>query len=148
MSRTGISTVRTAAQPIERVTTSFEGHESMTRQDQAEHVNINNIYRKTQLGQFPVGATKLPEYGDFSMTLTYDQALIRIKEAKDAFLQLPAEERKLYGHDPERYYAEKLSEANQELRAAEAAEMDAKNAKAHSQAVEAAEKLLATQNKE
>lgn len=142
MSRIGITQALTYAQARPRITNSFAGIDSMTRQDGAEMVNINNIVRKTQLGQIPIGSNKLPQYGDFSMALTYDQALNRIMEAKDAFMELPAEERKQYGHDPERYYMEKLQEAQEqaeELQRDQDAEFAAKS---HQKALQDARALL------
>lgn len=100
---------RSASTPISRVTTSFEGVESMTRQDQAEACNINNIYRKTQQGQLSLMSNKAPTFGDFSDVGTYDTILESINEANEAFMALPSEVRKLYNNDPEMYY-EKVTE--------------------------------------
>lgn len=110
--------------------------DSMTRQDQAEMVNINNIYAKTQRGEIVLGSTTKPTFGDFSDNGTYDVMLETIMAAEDAFMELPASERKKYNHDPAVYYEKTMEdatsqyteqqkhEANERAKAKKAAEVE------------------------
>lgn len=107
--RTGSSAPRSAATPIERIQTSFVGVVSMTRQDQADMVNINNIYKKTQQGQLSLSSHKAPTFGDFSDVGTYDVILESINAADEAFMELPSDVRKEFNNDPALYY-EKITD--------------------------------------
>ncbi|AXL14513.1 internal scaffolding protein [Microviridae sp.] len=132
--RNGSTTHRSVASPIERIQTSFIGVDSLTRQDQAESCNINNIYRKTQQGQLSLVASTPPTFGDFSDVGSYDTILESISAAKEAFMDLPSEVRKEYNNDPSVYYEKVTSEA-------------ASNAKAKAQAIDAQEKAQAYQKR-
>lgn len=128
--------------PLHRVQTSFEGINSLTHQDAAEHVNINNIYRKTQLGQLPIGSSKMPDYGDFSNVESYDTALDVIRRAEEAFMDLPADIRKKYNNDPQEYYEKTLSDAQQHVEIQQAKAMEEKEAKDAEKALQDARALV------
>ncbi len=134
---------RSAATPIARVQTKFVGVESMTRQDQAEACNINNIYKKTQLGQLSLMANKAPTFGDFSSVGSYDTMLESINEANEAFMALPSDIRKQYNNDPEQYYNEVVSGTIADLAAKEEEEAKAKAAAAEQVNLEKARALVA-----
>lgn len=120
--RTEINEVRHYMMALEPLQTVPEG-ESMTRQDQAETANINTIYLKTQRGEIVLASDRMPQFGDFSSELRYDEVLEKIMEAEEAFQSLPAEERKKYGNDPRNYYDSVMDDA--EKKAAEKAEAEA-----------------------
>ena len=111
--------------------------ESMTRQDQADEVNINHIYDKTQRGEIVLASGVMPTFGDFSQDITYDVALDKIIEAEDAFRSLPAAERKKYGNDPRNYYESVMSDVEKKAKAKAQAQADK----------EASEKLEADKSK-
>lgn len=133
---------RTAASAINRVLTSFEDVESLTRQDQAEMVNINNIYKKTQQGSLSLVASNPPTFGDFSDVGTYDQILETISEAKEAFMALPSEVRKEYNHDPSIYYEKITAERSKQEEETQNALLLESQAEAHKKSVTKAKKLL------
>lgn len=121
--RTEIKEVRHYMMALDAVQTVPIG-ESMTRQDQADEVNINHIYEKTQRGEIVLASGVMPTFGDFSQELTYDVALERIMEAEEAFQSLPAAERKKYGNDPRNYYDSVMSNAEEKVKAEAKAEAD------------------------
>ena len=123
--RTEIKEVRHYLMPLERLQTVIRG-ESMTRQDQADEVNINHIYDKTQRGEIVLASGVMPTFGDFSQEITYDVALEKIMEAEEAFASLPAIERKKYGNDPRNYYESVMSDAEKKVKAQAKAEADKK----------------------
>lgn len=127
---------------ISRQQTLCDDWESLTRQDQAHLVNINNIYAKTQRGEFPMGASVLPSYGEFDGITRYDEALDLIRDAQEAFMSLPADVRKKHGNDPAEWYRATLeSSYNAHI---DTLELEAKEAEAQAQteALEAARKLV------
>ena len=140
--RQGGSTIRSSSSPIAKVVTSFVGVESMTRQDQAALVNINNIYKKTQQGQMPLASSKLPTFGDFSDVGTYDVILERIQEATDAFYALPSETRAEYNNDPKVYYEKVTEQAKADYDAGQLAKAKLAEKEAYSKKVAEAKELL------
>lgn len=114
--RTGKIQSRSYADPIERVISPVIG-ESLTRQDQADLVNINKIYARTQRGEIVLASERMPDYGDYSNVNSYDQMLEMINDAEEAFLSLSSEERKKYNHNPAEYYEKKLQEGTDKLQA-------------------------------
>ena len=140
--RIGSQVIRSSATPIDKVVTSFVGVESMTRQDQAELVNINNIYKKTQQGQFPLASSKMPTFGEFFDVGTYDVILEKIQEAKDAFFALPSETRAEYNNDPTVYYEKVTAEAKANYDAGEAAKAKLAEKEAYAKKVAEAKDLL------
>lgn len=98
-----------------RVQTSFEGVESLTRQDQLEACDINNIVRDfISNGRVTVGSSRTPDFGDFMEDRPYDQVLTFIKDAIQAFMELPAKERRQYDDDPEKWVNAQLQAAHDE----------------------------------
>jgi phage internal scaffolding protein len=73
---------------------------SLAQQHCQEDVDINNIiYKYTQTGILPIGSQE-PTYGDFSMVNDYHTALTAIKNAQNAFNELPANLRERFANDP------------------------------------------------
>ncbi|AXL15380.1 internal scaffolding protein [Microviridae sp.] len=140
--RDGSLTFRSAVSPICRIQTSFVGVDSMTRQDQAEMVNINNIYRKTQQGQLSLVASTPPTFGDFSDVGTYDSILESISKAKEAFMALDSETRKEYGNDPAIYYEKVTTEARAKYDAGIAAKAKLQEKEDYAKKVAEAKSLL------
>ena len=128
--------------PLCRVFTDMENVESMTRQDQAEHVNINNVYCKLLTGQLPAGAPSLPEYGDYTQSTDYDKALTMINDAHMAFMDLPAEERRHYDNNVSKWYEATLADAQERLDARTAKEADEQAQLAEQTALENARKVV------
>ena len=143
--RTGKISSRSYADGIDRVITKVVG-ESMTRQDQAAEVNINNIYAKTQRGEIVLASQVMPDFGDYSQVDSYDSMLERIMEAEEAFMELPALERKKYDHDPAKYYESKLEEAKGIIKDANTKEAKQKAKAEHDEKVQQAKELLATES--
>jgi uncharacterized membrane protein len=129
--RTGIEEIRAYGKPLDAWKTTFT-EESLTRQDQADLVNINKIYAKTQRGEIVLASAYNPEYGDFSNVGTYEEVLNKINAAEEQFFSLPAAERRKYNDDPRFYYDEIVRETVEKAdkQAAEAA----KKAKAEAEA--------------
>lgn len=74
--------------------------DSMTQQADAKDADINVIMAKYQVtGQMPQVLMK-PLFGDFSDTPDYRKAVETIREAEEAFLQIPAKIRAQFGNDP------------------------------------------------
>ena len=111
--RNGNIKSRAYGQPLARLQTDPVG-ESMTRQDQADMVNINKIYEKTQRGEIVLARNVMPTFDDFSNDMTYDVMLDAINEAEEAFMKLPSEVRQKYNHDPAEYYKGVLAEAEED----------------------------------
>lgn len=103
-------------------------------QSQAKDCDINIIYARTQKGELTFGNVRNPEYGDFTGIESYQDALTAIINAQLAFSELPSEERRKYGNDPEKWYNAVLAEAKAEHEA-EQEEIEAK-AKAEREAKE------------
>ncbi|AXL15535.1 internal scaffolding protein [Microviridae sp.] len=144
--REGETLFRSALTPIARIQTSFIGVESMARQDQAEMVDINNIYRKTQAGQMSLVASTPPTFGDFSDVGTYDQILESISSAKEAFQNLPAEVRKEYNNDPAVYYEKVTTKLSSDAEAKAKAIAIKEKAEAYEKQIAEAKSLLGLQN--
>lgn len=142
--RTGNIKSRSYAHGLEALQTVPTG-ESMTRQDQADMVNINKIYAKTQRGEIVLAKDTMPTFGDFTNPLTYDLMLEKIMEAEDAFMQLPSEERAKYAHDPRNYYEEVHKEALSAKTKEEEGLAREEEEKRQQQAIADAEKLLSKQ---
>ncbi|AXL15539.1 internal scaffolding protein [Microviridae sp.] len=144
--RNGVDSFRCVSDPVQRYQTSFVGVESLTRQDQAEMVNINNIYRKTQQGQMTLVAGTPPTFGDFSDQGNYDVMLETIQAAQEAFMALPSDVRKEYGHDASLYYEKVTSQAAADAKAKAQVAADEEKAKAYKSKIEEAKSLLGSLN--
>ena len=76
---------------------------SLTVQDQAPSTNINNIMKRfTKTGLIDHVAAYEPRYGDFAQ-LDYHTHMERIKEAENAFQELPAQIRKEFDNNIENW---------------------------------------------
>ena len=139
--RTGTIKSRSYAHGLDALQTHVTG-ESMTRQDQADLCNINVIYKKTQRGEIVLASEVMPQYGDFSNVNSYDRMLEMINEAEEAFLELSAEERKKYNHDPAEYYRRKHEEASALVDKLAKEEADFEKSLADKKALEDAHKLI------
>lgn len=140
--RQGANYFRRSSDPIERLQTIMTGTVSLTRQDQAEMVNINNIYQKTQQGSLTLVSGNPPTFGDFSDIGNYDQILETISTARQAFMDLPSETRKLYNNDPAVYYEKVTNEATEADLKIKAKATQEKQALAHKNSIIEAKKLL------
>lgn len=76
------------------------GEKTITDQSQKKQCDINNIVKQFQkTGRLPEN-TKVPQYGDYSETPTLETAFKIAHNARDAFMALPSELRKLIDNDP------------------------------------------------
>lgn len=139
--RKGTLNPRSYANGLDRMQTVIVG-ESLTRQDQADLVNINKIYAKTQRGEIVLASDVMPEFGDFSNIDSYDVMLEKINEAEEAFMLLPSSEREKYDHDPAKYYQGKFEEATQELSKQAAKDKEKEEKEKHAKKVQQAKDLL------
>lgn len=73
---------------------------SMTSQAPAEDVDINKIVARIQKGQTVLASNGEPFYGDVSDITGLQDALIKVQEANDLFMQYPAELREKFDNDP------------------------------------------------
>lgn len=85
---------------------------SKTRQSEQDSTDINKIMERfNRSGKLPAMQTKHPQYGD-ARSVPYDQALNIVKEAKEAFLKLPATTRKIFDNDPAQLEAFLMDDRN------------------------------------
>lgn len=93
-------TVRTGADR-ESEGLEFPADSSRTKQEFRDETNINNVVAQHAVtGQFTHVSSVMPEYGDFSNVMDYQEARNQILQAELAFAQLPAAVRKRMGNDP------------------------------------------------
>lgn len=77
------------------------GGRSRTKQANRAETNINlmvNRYKRT--GMFQNINPRQPKYGDFSESVTLEEAFQRVKDAERSFMQLPAAVRALARNSP------------------------------------------------
>lgn len=86
--------------------TAFAFHlPTKTQQNTQDETDINIIVQKfASTGMLPQART-LPTYGDFTAVSDYQSALNLIIEAQNAFLDLPAQIRAKFNHDPGQFVA-------------------------------------------
>lgn len=83
----------------------FDPAEGRTQQEFAEEADINTIVRRFGLtGELPENV-RIPQSGDFTGITDYHSALNLIREADEGFMELPAELRARFEHDPGRLMA-------------------------------------------
>jgi len=76
------------------------GPESATQQQFAEEADINTIVRRFGLtGELPNGI-HMPQSGDFTATTDFQTAMNLVRQAEEAFLEIPGEVRARFNHDP------------------------------------------------
>jgi phage internal scaffolding protein len=74
---------------------------SMTVQSQAEDADINVLMRRYGItGKMPDNV-KLPTYGDFTHVMDYRSAFDAVRQANERFMEIPAEVRARFNHDPQ-----------------------------------------------
>lgn len=88
---------------------------SLTQQHFKDECDINNILRKFSAGT-PVThvAKRQPMYGDFTTGLGYQEAMNRVIEAQQAFLDLPATLRRRFHDDPGEFLEFVANEENRD----------------------------------
>lgn len=73
---------------------------SMTKQAFAEEADINTIVRRFGLtGELPQDVA-VPQSGDFLEAKDFHESMNLIRQAEEAFMEMPAEVRKRFGNDP------------------------------------------------
>lgn len=88
-----------AERAVPRCQTKISGV-SKTDQSYAKLCDINNIVAQFhRTGKLPE-STKIPRFGDFSEVPTLEESFEVVKTAREAFMQLPADIRKLIDNDP------------------------------------------------
>lgn len=74
----------------------------VTQQQFAEDADINTIvYRFGLTGKVPQGF-RMPMSGDFTGVSDFHSAMNAIREAEEAFLEVPGHVRERFGHDPQK----------------------------------------------
>lgn len=80
---------------------SFKGCKNLTTQDYKGTCDINQIVKQwLATGEIKHLAQGQPIYGDFTESTDYQDAVTRVQEADQRFMELPAEVRALCGNDP------------------------------------------------
>lgn len=73
---------------------------SLTRQSEAEGTDINVLVKRFGItGQMPI-PTRLPSFQDFEGIFDFRSAMDAINAARASFMELPAQVRARFGHDP------------------------------------------------
>lgn len=82
--------------------TGDPGH---TQQHFAEEVDINTIVRRFGLtGELPE-TNNMPISGDFTGITSFEEAMLQVRKANEAFMEFPAEIRAEFNNDPGRMIA-------------------------------------------
>lgn len=77
------------------------GGPSLTRQADALESDVNQIVRRyVAHGIMPPGGGGVPRYGDFSDSMSYHDALTRVRDMESDFMALPAAVRDYCRNDP------------------------------------------------
>lgn len=94
------------------VATGLRCRQNKTRQEFKEEVNINTIVRRFGIdGQLPVGV-RMPTYGDFTGVSDYQSAANAMRQAEEAFMELPAHIRARFSNNPQMFVDFCSDEAN------------------------------------
>lgn len=76
-----------------------------TKQEFRDETDINTLLRRFSVtGELPTGV-RMPTYGDFDIVMDFQSAANAIAQANEAFEQMPAEVRRRFDNDPERFVA-------------------------------------------
>lgn len=78
----------------------FSKSPSMTSQHPAEETDINKIIGRLQKGQVVMTSAGQPFYGDVSDLGGLQEAIMKVQEAEDLFMQYPAQVRERFDNDP------------------------------------------------
>jgi len=73
---------------------------SLASQNMADESDINKIVKRIQKGQTVLASDGQPFYGDVSELGGLQDAIIKVQEADDLFMQFPAELRSRFDNDP------------------------------------------------
>lgn len=73
---------------------------SMTSQSMADEADINKIMARIQKGQTVLTSVGEPFYGDVSEFGGLQEAIMKVQDAEDLFMQYPAELRSKFDNDP------------------------------------------------
>lgn len=87
---------------------------SMTSQAPADEVNINNIMKRVLKGQAVLTSNGTPFYGDVSEFGGLQEAIIKVQEADDLFMQYPADLREKFNNDPTEFVDFMIDPKNKE----------------------------------
>lgn len=84
----------------------FDPDEGLTKQSFQDECDVNNIMKRyNATGAITHLNTRMPEYGDFSSPMEFQNALNTVMESQMMFADLPAETRDRFGNDPGRFLA-------------------------------------------
>lgn len=86
----------------DRVSVALDCSESedLAKQEFKAESDINEVLRRFNVtGQLPQNVRK-PEYGDFTGIGDFQQALAAIEQARDSFMEMPADIRRRFDNDP------------------------------------------------
>ena len=78
------------------------GGESKTKQSDALTTDIERIVERWLVQGAPPPSSPL-RYGDFSNIGDYQECVLRVQQAQEQFMDLPAKVRKVCGNDPGRF---------------------------------------------
>lgn len=88
--------------------------DTMTDQSQKEDADINTLIRRFGLsGEMPV-LQRLPIQADYVASMTYKESLDALKAADAQFMELPADLRARFDHDPGKFVAFCSDEKNRD----------------------------------
>ncbi|QCQ84845.1 internal scaffolding protein [Blackfly microvirus SF02] len=76
---------------------------SLTSQAPAEETDINKIMARVLKGQTVLASNGQPFYGDVSEFGGLQEAIIKVQEADELFIQYPAEMRERFDNDPVKF---------------------------------------------
>jgi len=80
-----------------------KGQKSRTRQSEKDNCDINKIMERfNRSGKLPTMQQSPPRYGE-AIATDYATSLNIVKQAQDSFRQLPADARKYFEHNPQRF---------------------------------------------
>lgn len=87
---------------------------SLAVQSQKDEADINTIVRRFGLtGQLPANI-RTPQYGDYTGISDYRSALHAVMDAEKSFMEIPADIRKKFDNDPQKYLEFVTDEKNLE----------------------------------
>lgn len=81
----------------------FSKSPSLTSQAPSDEVDINKIMARVAKGQTILTSAGEPFYGDVSELGGLQDALIKVQEAEDLFMQYPAQVREKFENDPVKF---------------------------------------------
>lgn len=75
--------------------------DTRTKRSFAEECDINTIVKRFGLTHEVPTTFRMPMVGDFTGVTDFQSAMQQVRAAEEAFMELPAEVRKRFGHDPQ-----------------------------------------------